>query len=122
MGDSMPTYYLKPKDQERLGFTKLKIKRERLPGSQGTRYDFQFYDGRKPSGPGLGAVVVRKVKDGVGGRNWDVSVSANYRTMRRAMLFEITRSKTRRQALNKLERDLRFYFREEWRLKLPIRL
>ena len=118
----MPTYFLKSKDQERLGFTKLRIKRERMPGSEGTQYDFQFYDGRKPAGPDLGFVIVRKVNDGVGGRNWDVSVNANYRVNRNAMLFEITRSKTRRQALNKLERDLRFHFREEYGLKLPIRL
>jgi len=114
----MPTYFLKPSDQKRLGFTKLIIRRERLPQSQGTRYDVAFYDGHNPA-LSLGSIIVRKVNDGIMGRNWDVSLSVDRKS---PMQFEIPRSKTRREALNKLQRDLKEFFRYEYGLKLPIRL
>lgn len=114
----MPTYFLKPSDQKRLGFTKLMIRRERLPQSGGTRYDVDFYDGHK-SASYLGSIVVRKANDGIMGRNWDVSLRVDRKS---PMQFEITRSKTRREALNKLQRDLRAMLRTEYGLKLAIRL
>lgn len=114
----MATYFLKPKDQDRLGFTKLKINRERLPNGRGTRYDVSFFKGRKPA-LFLGVLTVSKVKDGIGGRNWDVLVNPGSQNK---FQFEITRSKTRREALNKAQRDLRFELKSEYGLKLPIRL